>query len=457
MTNFNSFSPTDFRYRVEDLEDYLSEEAFIKYKAKVELTLIKVLAQYGLCPQEIVENVEKATEKISTSEVYNKEKELKHDIGSLVDVIKNNVSKKAKSYVHLTATSHDIINIANALRYKNSFSYKILPDMIELERQFIILARKEKKTVQIGRTHGQHAEPITFGFSIAQYVDRWGSRILKVKKAVNNLVGKFSGSVGSYNALSLFIDNPEEFEHELLKNFGLKPVRISTQLVSPEPLTDFIHSIISSWGVLANYADDMRHLQRTEIDEINENFSINQIGSSIMPHKRNPINFENIKSAWKKFMPFIITNYMSQISEHQGDLTNSLSLRYIPELIMMFDSSIIRAIKVTKKLKINRDKMKKNLLISIDKIIAEPIQILLSQCGFPEAYQKIRKLNLLSLQKEVPLTEIVFKDEELKPYLQKLDKHQLNYIFHPENYIGRSIQKTDLICDFWENKINKII
>ncbi len=124
---------------------------------------------------------------------------------------------------------------------------------------------------------------------------------------------------------------------------------------------------------------------------------------------------------------------------------------------MMFDSSIIRAINVTKELKINRDKMKKNLLISADKIISEPLQILLSQCGFSEAHQKIRQLYLLSLQNEVPLAEIVFKDKELKPYLQKLDKHQLNYIFHPENYIGRTLKKTDIICDFWENKINKII
>ncbi|MFX0008907.1 MAG: adenylosuccinate lyase, partial [Candidatus Hermodarchaeota archaeon] len=181
------------------------------------------------------------------------------------------------------------------------------------------------------------------------------------------------------------------------------------------------------------------------------------IGSSTMPHKRNPINFENIKSAWKKFMPYIITIYMSQISEHEGDLTNSLSLRYIPELIMMFDSSLIRAINVIKKLKINRDKMKKNLLIKADKIISEPLQILLAQRGFSEAYQKIRELCILSLQDGVPFLDVIFKDEELKPYLQQLDKYKLNYILKPENYIGKAIEKTDLICDFWEKKINTII
>ena len=367
--------------------------------------------------------------------------------------MKNNVSEKAKSYIHLTATSHDIINIANVLRYKDSFSYKVLPDMIELERQFIMLARKEKKTIQIGRTHGQHAEPITFGFSIAQYVDRWGSRILKVKKSVDNLVGKFSGSVGSYNALSLFLDNPEEFENELLKNFGLKPARISSQNISPELMLDLLHSIISSWGVLADYANDMRQLHRTEICEISENFDLNYIGSSTMPHKQNPLNFENILSAWKKFMPHIITSYMSQISEHQGDLTNSLSSRYIPELIVMFESSILRAIKITKNIRINRNKMKENFIESSNKIITEPLQILLSQVGYINSFKKIQDLIKESLNTSVPLLEIVKNDKELKSYMKKFSEKGLNILCQPENYIGIASEKTEQLCNYWEGKM----
>lgn len=456
MKNFNLFSPTDYRYPIWDLEDYLTEEAFTKYKVDVEIALIKMLARYGLCPEEIIDELEIVSEQISTREVDKKEEELKHDIRALVEVMKSKVSEKVKPYIHLTATSHDIINIANVLRYKNAFYDKILPDMIDLERIYIKLARKEKNTLQIGRTHGQHAEPLTFGFFIAQYADRWGNMILKVKESMDNLVAKFSGSVGSYNALSLFLDDPEKFEDDLLRSLGLKPAKISTQVVPPEPLTDFIHSIISSWGVLANYADDMRHLQRTEIGEISEYFERKQVGSSTMPHKRNPINFENIKSAWKKFMPNMITIYMNQISEHQGDLTNSLSLRYIPEILVMFDSSVKRAIKISKNLNINKDKMRKNFQMSADKIIAEPLQILLSQCGYSIAYEKIRQLTLISYQKRESLVKIIFEDKELEPYLKGFDESQIAFILHPEKYIGIATQKTVKICNFWEDIINNI-
>ncbi|MFX0139778.1 MAG: lyase family protein, partial [Candidatus Hodarchaeota archaeon] len=342
MKNFNLFSPTDYRYSIQDLKDFLSEEAFTKYKIKVEIAIIKTFAKYKLCSDDIVHDVQNILDKISTDEIYNKEQKLKHEIQALVQLIKSKVHDKAKPYIHLTATSHDIINIANALRYKHAIKKIILPDMIRLEKIWIKLAREEKNTLQIGRTHGQHAEPITFGFFIAQYVDRWGIRILKLKEYIDNLSGKFNGAVGAYNALSLILEDPKEFEADLLKELGLNPVKISSQIIPPEQMTDVIHYIISSWGILANYADDMRHLQRSEIGEIMEQFDKDQIGSSTMPHKRNPINFENIKSSWKKFMPNMITIYMNQISEHQGDLTNSLSQRYIPELIVMFSSSVKR-------------------------------------------------------------------------------------------------------------------
>lgn len=456
MNKFIFFSPSDFRYPVSDLEEYLSEDAFIKYKLKVEIALIKVLAKFGLCPKDIIKEVDSASNYISAKDVYNEERIVQHDIRALVDVLKHKISESAKPFIHLTATSYDIINIANAIRYKEAFHKVIIPDMINLERIFIKLARKEKNTIQIGRTHGQHAEPITFGFFIAQYVNRWGNRIQKIKESLDNLSGKFSGSVGSYNALSLFLENPEEFEREILKHFNLKPDNISSQNISPEPLLDLSHSIISSWGILANYANDMRHLHRTEISEISENFDNNYVGSSTMPQKQNPLNFENIVSAWKKFMPNIITIYMSQISEHQGDLTNSLSSRYLPELFVIFDSSVKRAINVTKNLQINRDKMKKNFVQSADKIIAEPLQILLSQSGYSNAYEKVRELTIVSNQESESLIKLIFEDKTIKPYLKKFNENHIKLILHPENYIGIAPKKTAEICDLWERLIINI-
>jgi len=456
MDEFDLFSPTDFRYYEKDLKEYLTEEAFTHYKVKVEVALVKTLAEYGICPKDIVKVVDLAIDKISSKEVYKEEKRIKHDIRALINVMKKYVGAEAKPYIHTTATSFDVIDTARALMYRDATSEVVLPNMIDLEKTWIELAGREKDTIQIGRTHGQHAEPITFGFAIAQYIERWGNRILKVKESAENLVGKFSGAVGAYNASSLLIENPEEFEEKLLAKLGLKPGRISTQIVPPEPTVDFIHSIVSSFGVIANYADDMRHLQRTEISEVGEPFGKEQVGSSTMPQKRNPINFENVKSAWKEFMPRMITTYMDQISEHQRDLTNSLSQRYIPELLVMFSSSVKRINSISKRLKVDKRNMKRNFKLNADKIVAEPLQILLSFYGHPNAHEKVRQLTIKSYETGKPLTEIIFEDKEIEPYSNKFTEDQLGIISNPEKYQGIASQKAEKNCDYWKKRINDL-
>lgn len=447
------FSPTDFRYVVKDLLSYLSEEAFVKYKARVEVALIKTLARKGICGEKTVSEVINAAENISAEEVYEEERRIKHDIRALVNVIRRKVSDDAKPWVHATATSFDIVDTANALRYRDATRDVILPDMIALEKEWIKLARREKDTIQIGRTHGQHAEPITFGFAIAEYVNRWGERILKVRSATDALVGKFSGAVGTYAASSLFLDDPEDFEGEMLKELGLKPARISKQIVPPEPVVDFLHSIISSWGVLANFADDMRHLQRSEISEVGEPFFEEQVGSSTMPQKRNPINFENVKSMWKKFMPHMITMYSDQISEHQRDLTNSASQRYTPELLVAFDSCVRRIKSVSERLKVDKRSMKKNFDLAKDRIVAEPLHILLSYHGHPDAHECVRKLTMESYKTGKPVTEIFLEDGSLQSYLKKFTKSQLEVVTDPSKYLGIASRKVERITEYWERVI----
>lgn len=449
------FSPTDYRYAVVQLADYLTEESFLKYKIKVEIALIKTLAEFNLCPNDIVEEVEKAGKKVKLEQVYEEEKKIKHDIRALVNVLKRYVSDKAKPYIHFTATSYDIVDTARVLMLKEAVENVVLPDMLSLEKTLITQARKEKSTIQIGRTHGQHAVPITFGFFLSVYVERWGERILKVKEAKDNLKGKFSGPVGCYNGISLFVDDPEKFEKSLLKKLSLSPAPISTQIVPAEPATDFVHAIISSFSVLANFSDDMRHLQRTEIGEVGEPFGEKQVGSSTMPQKRNPINFENVKSAWKTFMPRMITSYMDQISEHQRDLTNSLSQRYIPELLVIFDSSVRRIKRITEKIKVDKKNLKKNFNMSKDKVIAEPLQILLSYYGYSEGHEKIRQLSMKSYREGIPLSELVFQDKEIKKYIQKFTPQQKELIKNPEKYTGIAPKKVISICNFWDKKIKR--
>jgi len=331
---FDTISPLDFRYYgrnekiFQKLQPYLSENAMIKHMAKVEAALTNILAKKGICNKKIADEVEKACKKINAEEVYVEEDKLKHNVRALVNCIRNKVSEEAKPFIHFTATSHDIISTADALRYKEFTNNILIPELIDFEKTLIDLALRERNTLQIGRTHGQHAVPITFGFAIAQYVSRFGNTILKIKKTGNNLRGKIAGAVGSYNASSLFFRNPEEFETEVLEELNLKPSPISTQIPEAEFVVDYVNSIVGGFGVLANLSDDMRNLQRSEIGEVGEVFAAKQVGSSTMPQKRNPINFENVKSLWKEFMPRIVTIYSDQISEHQRDLTNSASSRF---------------------------------------------------------------------------------------------------------------------------------
>ena len=456
---FDTISPLDFRYYgrndkiFQKLQPYLSENAMIRHMAKVEAALTNTLAKKGICSKKIAEEVEKACKKITAEEVYLEEDRLKHNVRALVNCIRNKVSGEAKPYVHFTATSHDIIATADALRYKEFTNNALLPLLVEFEKTLISLSLREKNTMQVGRTHGQHAVPITFGFAIAQYVSRFGNSIMKIKKSGNNLRGKIAGAVGSYNASSLFFDDPEKFEREVLAEINLKASPISTQIPEHEYMVSYINAIMESFGVLANLADDMRHLQRSEIAEVAEVFEEKQVGSSTMPQKRNPINFENVKSLWKAFMPRMVTLYEDQISEHQRDLTNSASSRFVPEILAAFYISVSRLNKTMKNLVVDKENIKKNFEMNKGLTVAEPLYILLAAHGHPDAHEAVRLLTLKSQSIKKPLQTIIKKEKSLKEYLKKFSKKQLKIIVHPEEYTGIASEKAESICRLWKKEL----
>ena len=457
------FSPTDYRYPVKQLFPYLSEEAYVRYKAKVEGALAMQLSKNGICSSDVAKEIVRACESVTASEVYAEEARIKHDIRALANVIRGKVSDNAKPFVHLSATSYDIVDTANSLRYKDSITRVILPDLLKLESALIELALKYSGSPQIGRTHGQHAEPMTVGFYFAYYVSRLGQRIETIQKSVQNLTGKFAGAVGAYGPLSLLVKDPESFEDNLLASLGLRSSEVSTQIVQPEPLTDMIHSIVSTFGVVANFSRDMRNLQRTEISEISEEFSESQVGSSTMPQKRNPINFENVESLWKKFMPQMVTVYMDQISEHQRDLTNSSSQRYLPELIVAFDYSVRRLTRTIwdekngkLRLKIDEKMIQSNLQMSADKSVSEPLYILLAAAGHPDAHEAVRRLVQESIEKKVSFRELVKIDLELSKYYNKIPQSGWDIIDDPIRYRGIAEEKAVKIATLWKSQMSKI-
>ncbi len=464
MELFEAVSPLDFRYYgatetvMDRLKPYVSESAYVKYQAKVEAALVRTLANHGVCSSEIADQVESAVNQVTAEEVYEEQAKIRHNIRSLVNVIRRKITPSARPYVHLFATSADILDTATALRFKELTEKVILPNLVGFVQQLIELARTHAETVQIGRTHGQHAEPITFGYSLALYVSRLGNRIELIDQAAKNLRGQFSGAVGAFNGLSMVFDNPEKLETDLLSLLGLKAsdTHTSTQCVEPEFISDLAYAISSTYTILANFSDDMRHLYRTEIGEVGRKYDPNLVGSSTMPHKVNPEAFENVKSLWKAFIPRMQTIFMDSILEHQRDLTNSASSRFLTELFTAFDYSIYRLSRALTELDVKSDQMLQNLQLSAGNTIAEPIYLLLAYYGFPDAYDHTRKLVSQVHDQGATLTDLLWSDSNLRPFLNQLTETQRQTLQDSTRYIGASVELTHKTCDEWEKKISKV-
>ena len=453
FSRWSCFSPVDVRYYEKRLAPYLSEDGFTRHKLLVEIALVRTLQRRGLCDAEVVAEIEAACSEVTTEEVYAEEDRIKHDIRALVNCIQRRVSEKARPYVHMTATSFDIVDSANTLRYRKAVLEVLQPALVELERTLITLARREAETIQVGRTHGQHAVPITVGFAIAQYVDRLGLSIDQLNSLASDLSGKFSGAVGAYNASSLFFEDADGFEREVLAELDLKPANISTQIAPPEPLIRLIDELVICGGVIANLARDMRQLQRTEIGEIGEAFEAAQVGSSTMPQKRNPINFENAESLWKVLLGRLVTVHVDQISEHQRDLTNSASGRTYGEVICYLLSMASRMNRTVKKLRVDKGNLERNFALTQDMMIAEPLQILLAALGHPDAHESVRLLTLQAQREERPLKEVVDANSAMQPYLERMSDTWRSILSDPTLYTGLAAGKTRMITAFWKTRM----
>jgi adenylosuccinate lyase len=334
-----------------------------------------------------------------------------------------------------------------------------VPDLLDLQETLIGLAEQHAGTPQIGRTHGQHAVPITFGFAIALYVDRLGGRIRMLEASRQNLRGKIAGAVGAYNALSLQLPKAAVlFEKLVLSYLGMQPApgSIASQIVQPEFITDMGYAIQSCFSVLANLADDIRNLCRSEIVEVQEEQSADTVGSSTMPHKVNPKNFENIKSLWKAYMPRMTTLFMDQISEHQRDLTNSASQRFLPELLTAFDYCTVRLNRAMKVLRVNQLAMSRNLNANKEQIIAEPFYVLLALQGCPNAYERVRMLAREARERGKAMMELARLDPEMRAYISKMRPEQQQVLDDPVKYTGQSSSRTIAVCEHWRREAEKM-
>src|SRR5258707_1687087 len=261
QSRFDAISPLDSRFYGGDaqlpppLPPYLSEEGRVRAQAKGEAALATALADEGIAPRSAADAIAAAAERVGAAAVYAEEARIGHDVRALVNVIRAEIPPDARRFVHLGATSMDVVDTANAWRYREAIEKVVLPRMGLLASRLIAIAEGEADTPQAGRTHGQHAVPITFGFAVAEYVSRIGGRILVLRTAARALPGKLSGAVGAYNAPALLAKDPRALERRYLAHLGLEPASHSTQIVEPEARSDLAHACVTTLGVMANLAD----------------------------------------------------------------------------------------------------------------------------------------------------------------------------------------------------------
>jgi len=458
---YRNISPLDHRYSLSEPELFdalsriLGEEATITYCLRVEGALLKALlrrAGGGAADPARLSRIDQAAAAVTPEEVYREEAKTQHNVRALVNVLKRHLPEDLRPLVHLGATSADILDTAASLRYREAIRTVILPLLIDLEEELVRRVREEAETPQIGRTHGQHAVPLTFGFALSEYVSRLGKSILRIHQKTGGLAGKLAGAVGAYNATSLIARDPRELESELLADVGLPASEHSTQLVEPEYLLQCLLEINTAFGIIANLADDLRNLQRTEIGEVREEFTATQVGSSTMPQKRNPWNSEHVKSLWKAFSPRVVTFFMDQISEHQRDLTNSASSRFVAEYVFGFASAAKRMCTVMRSLVVDRRRMAENLARTGDLVFSEPVYVLIALAGDPEGHERVRAATLKAEQTGQKLSDVLRQDAMLwdtlaRQLAQVRGLDATAFFSDPANYRGIAVERARAIAD----------
>ena len=430
---FRNLSPLDHRYYLENREpfdhlaDFLSEEAVVRCYARVEIALLRQLVR--MVPEavrhapggseELQRTLDAAVAAVDPAEVHAEEQVTRHNLRAVVHVLQRRLPESVRHLVHLGATSFDVQDTATALRIGGAVRAVVLPLLLDLTDRLADLADAEAATLQVGRTHGQHAVPITFGFAVASFVARLDDVLPRILHAADALPGKLSGAVGAYNATALLVDDPLELERRVLADLGLAPAAHATQIVPAEPLVRLLLEINLAFGVLANLADDLRNLQRTEIAEVAESFGASQVGSSTMPQKRNPWNSEHVKSLWKAFSPRVGTFFMDQVSEHQRDLTNSASARFVGEYLAGFTAAVNRTLRIVGSLHVDRRRMADAVGLSGDAVAAEAAYIALARAGVTDAHEVVRQAAASARVAGGTLAEALARDPERWALLER--------------------------------------
>lgn len=408
----------EWRYGSPEIRRLFTVENIIKTYLKIELALMKALGALGLAPAHCYSEVEKCVSKLDPMEVYKREFVTGHDIASLALIIGEMCGECGK-YIHLGATSYDIVDTAWSLILRDALN--IIKEKLKyLIKKLTVLAEEHTYTYVIGRTHGQHALPVTFGFKFANYtyeLARSYERLLELEKRVIKL--KMTGSVGT---MASWGNKGFAVEDLVGRELNLEPHLITTQIAPRDGYAELVSVLAIIASQLDRLALEIRELSRTEISEVYED--VERMGSSAMPHKRNPVIAERISGLAKVARSFITVAMENIPLMHERDLTNSSSERIIiPHSILTLDQILDDTIKLITSIRIDADQARKNIELTRGAAYSELLVVKLVEKGWArhEAYKKIREItrklsrteNLISAVLKDPLLSKYFTENEL--------------------------------------------
>jgi adenylosuccinate lyase len=435
--------PIDYRYGSEEMRRIFEEEARLQRFLDVEAALARAHATVGSISKAGAEEITRkaSTEYVKLSRVKEIEAAIKHDLMAVVEALAE-ACGGAGRHVHLGATSYDIVDTANALQFKAALRI-IKGDLYEVEGVLLTLAEKHKGLVAVGRTHGQHATPITYGLKFALWareVRRHLRRLEEAEKRV--LVGKMSGAVGTQAS---FGNKGMDIQELVMRDLGLKAAMVSSQVVQRDRYAELLMLLALIAASCDKIAKEIRNLMRTEIGEVSEPFGEEQVGSSTMPHKRNPIESEKVCGLARAVKSNVFVALENVSLEHERDLTNSSCERVIiPESFILLDE-ILKTLKtVLKGLVLYPKRIKENLELTKGLNMAEAAMLALAAEGMPrqEAHRLIRKLSAEAYTKKKELSAVLKDSKEIS---KLLDMETIEEILAPEKYIGTAVEQVEKV------------
>jgi adenylosuccinate lyase len=389
------------RYTRAELAEAWSDDARFEAMRQVEVAACEEME--GPTESEL-ETIRAAT--FTVSEIDEREKVTDHDTAAFVDVLAESAGPAGR-WIHYGLTSSDVIDTALALQIMHVAGL-VLPDSRALVRALAEAARAHVDTLCVGRTHGIHAEPTTFGIKLAGFAFEADRNVARLERAfAQAAVGAVSGAVGTYSATS------PEFESRVLARLGLEREPVSTQVVARDRHAELLQAIALAGAGLERFATELRHLARTEVGEVTEPFGAGQKGSSAMPHKRNPIKSEQVAGLARVLRGNAQAAVENVALWHERDISHSSVERIIlPDSTTLLDHLQRRVLALVRGMVVNPERMRENLELTCGALFSQRVLLALVASGSTrdDAYRVVQRLAQQALAQRTPLRELLAAD-----------------------------------------------